>query len=91
MELMYACVPDIALKGDDRFAVESMGIFSTLEECVVCISELHSSFGYNIYPIDTSKIYSGLNVDYGMTRPRNKKGYKIIGKRISSLDVDTVV
>jgi len=81
--MMYACVPELAFRGDNKYACSPMGVYDNLQECVDCIKGLHSSFGCSIYPVETKVTYN-LKRAYGMMSGTKTCGYKIIGERIDA-------
>lgn len=74
---MYVCGCYLAFHKGSMFAVDSMILSQTIEEAVRMNKSLHSSFGYNIYEVE-SKETQGIKRDCGFNAGKKTSGYKVI-------------
>lgn len=72
----YVFGADITFKGDEKYAVDPMGVCDTIEEAVLGNRKLHSSFGYNIYEVEP-QITKGLTRSFGIRIGTRCVGYKV--------------
>lgn len=73
----YVFGADIAFKGDEKYAVDPMGVCETIEEAVRGNQGLHVSFGYHIYEVERH-ITNGLKRSFGMMQGKETSGYKVV-------------
>jgi hypothetical protein len=83
----FAAVPELGLLGGDLYAVSPMGIFETLKEAANCIDQLHSSFGYLIYPIKDTPVKNVVRL-FGINAGNKTMGFIITGKPIYSFNLE---
>lgn len=82
---LFVCGADVTFKNESKFAIDPMGVFDSVDEAVARNSELHNSFGYAIYEVD-STIVSNLTRVYGMRQGSKTAGYKILSKVCHAFD-----
>lgn len=75
----FVCGADVTFKGGSKFAIDPMGCFDKLEDAVRCNSELHTSFGFNIYEVEPV-VTEGLRRSFGIRQGSACTGYKIVDK-----------
>lgn len=73
----FVCGADIAFKGEEKFAVDPMGICDTIEEAVTRNAELHSSFGYNIYEVEATET-PNLTRSFGIRAGSRCSGLRVL-------------
>jgi hypothetical protein len=81
----YVCGADITFKNNVRYAASPMGVFDTVEEAVICNSELHYSWGYAIYAVEPEVVH-GLTFMDGILSGKKTSGYKVISKECEAYD-----
>ncbi len=74
----YIFGADITFKGDEKYAVDPMGVCDTIEEAVLGNRELHTSFGYYIYEVEPD-VTQGLIRSFGIRQGTKCAGYKVVG------------
>lgn len=74
----YVCGADIAFdKHHQKFAIDTMGRFDTVEDAVNARKELHPSFSYEIYETERT-VTRGLRRSFGFRQESPCSGYKIL-------------
>lgn len=73
----YVFGADVAFKGNEKYAIDAMGVCNTIEDAVLGNHELHSSFGYCIYEVE-AKITKCLTRCFGPRQGTGAIGSKII-------------
>lgn len=77
MSTQFVCGADITFMGDNKYVIDPMGVFDCVEDAVVHNSELHMSFGYNIYEVEV-KITQGLTRCFGIRQGTKGVGQKVV-------------
>ena len=75
--MSYVCGVDMAFRGEHRYAMDPMGLYETVEDAVLRCSQIHRSFGYEIYEVE-SGVTSGLTRVFGIRAGTKGPGYRVI-------------
>lgn len=74
----YVCGADIAFDNHhQKFAIDTMGCFDTVEDAVIARKELHPAFSYEIYETERT-VTRGLRRSFGFRQESPCSGYKIL-------------
>lgn len=84
-DYQFACGCDIGYLGDNRYAISPMGIFDKLEDAVLCVAGIHSSFGYCIYRV-VKTVTKNVPRAYGMNSGGKHNGLQIIDHECYAFD-----
>ena len=85
MKIKYTCGADVTFKGDANYAVDSMGLFDTVEEAVIARKKLHPAFPQVIYAVE-SKAVKGLKRAFGFGMGKECEGHKILRKECNAYE-----
>lgn len=85
MKIKYTCGADVTFKGDDKYAVDSMGLFDTVEEAVIARKKLHPAFPQVIYAVE-SKVVKGLERGFGILQGNECAGFKVLHKECDAYE-----
>lgn len=76
-EVRFVCGSDITFgQTGEKFAVDPMGMFDTVEAAVAQNAKLHSSFGYDIYEVDATAT-PNLVRSFGFRQGTMCSGFKV--------------
>lgn len=84
-DYQFACGCDIGYIEDKRYAITPMGIFNNLEDAVLCVASIHSSFGYCIYRV-VKTVTKNVPRAYGMNSGGKHEGLQIIDHECYAFD-----
>ena len=82
---MFVCGAETTFKGDEKYVIDGMGYFETIEEAVRERKGLHSSFSYAIYEVEP-KEKQGLVRSVGFRSGTKCAGHKLIRKVCNAYD-----
>lgn len=78
MKIKYTCGAEVAFKGDNQYAVDSMGLFDTVEDAVLARKKLHPAFPQDIYAVESKAV--NVKRTFGPGMGRECAGHKILRK-----------
>lgn len=85
MKIKYTCGADVTFKGENKYAVDSMGLFDTVEEAVIARKKLHPAFPQVIYAVE-SKVVKGLERGFGILQGNECAGFKVLHKECDAYE-----